>query len=479
MNESMKSELYQSIQYIAQSYLSSYESVSDQRAVTIADKETIKRLRNIGFPKTGRPLKSVIDEMIDEVYANQAIMQHPRFFAFVPSPATPVSWLADVLTYSYNPHAGSWLQSSSASCIEQEVIQWLCQQAGYPDSAGGLFVSGGSMSNLTALITARNVKLTENEYADGIAYLSGQTHSCVTRNLRIMGLRSEQIRNISTDDEYRMNVTQLEQEIIKDIKKGKKPFVVVATAGTTNTGSVDPLHDIADLCEKYDLWMHVDGAYGGSVLISPKYKHLLDGINRADSITWDAHKWLFQTYGCSMILMKEERHLINCFSTHPEYLKDAVTENDQRNYWDWGPELTRPARSLKLWFTIQALGTEKLSQMVEHGIQLAEWAESEIKKYPVWEIITPAQLAIVNFRYASYHFDEHELELINAKISQKIIEDGFACVLTTKLNGKTVLRICAIHPDATEADMRNTIHLLNHYANETGSEYKKQNISKK
>ena len=271
---------------------------------------------------------------------------------------------------------------------------------------------------------------------------------------------------------YCMDISHLEQEIIKDTKAGKKPFVVVATAGTTNTGSIDSLNEIADLCEKYNMWMHVDGAYGGSVLVSPKYKHLLDGISRADSITWDAHKWLFQTYGCSMVLMKNGRYLINCFSTHPEYLKDAVIENDQTNYWDWGPELTRPARSLKLWFTIQTLGTEKLSQMVEHGIQLAEWAENEIKKYQEWEIITPAQLAIVNFRYSSTDLDEHLLDMINARISQKMIDDGFACVLTTKLKGKTVLRICAIHPDATEDDMRNTVRLLVDYAKQVKSEYK-------
>lgn len=469
MNEAMKKELYQSVQYIAQNYLSAYDDVSEKRAVTVADEDTIERIRNTGFPKTGRPLKAVIDEMLEDVYTNQAIMQHPRFFAFVPSPATPISWLADILTYSYNPHAGSWLQSSSASCIEQEVIKWLCRQAGYPDSAGGLFVSGGSMSNLTALITARNVKLSENEYTDGVAYLSGQTHSCVARDLRIMGLRSDQIKNIPVDDNYCMNIAHLEQEITKDIKAGKKPFVVAATAGTTNTGSIDSLHDIADLCEKYNIWMHVDGAYGGSVLVSPKYRHLLDGISRADSITWDAHKWLFQTYGCSMVLMKEERHLINCFSTHPEYLKDAVTENDQKNYWDWGPELTRPARSLKLWFTIQTLGTDKLSQMVEHGIQLAEWAEHEIRKYREWEIITPARLAIVNFRYAPADIDEQLSDRINARISQRMIDDGFACVLTTKLKGKTVLRICAIHPDTTEDDMRNTVRLLVDYAKQEKS----------
>lgn len=466
MNETLKQELYQSVQYIAETYLSAYDNVDTQRAVTVADKDTINKIRSSRFSKEGRPLKNVINEMMEDVFKYQAIMQHPRFFAFVPSPATPISWLADVMTSSYNPHAGSWLQSSSASCIEQEVIKWLCQQAGYPNSAGGLFVSGGSMSNLTALITARNVKLSEEEYSRGTAYLSGQTHSCVARGLRIMGLCTNQIKKIPVDDKYCMDLTYLEQEILKDKESGKKPFVVIATAGTTNTGSVDSLHEIADLCAKYNMWMHVDGAYGASVLVSPKYRSILDGISRADSITWDAHKWLFQTYGCSMVLMKNQQYLIHCFSTHPEYLKDAVIENDQMNYWDWGPELTRPARSLKLWFTIQTLGTEKLSQMVEHGIQSAEWIEHELRKYQDWEIVTSAQLAIVNFRYAPDTFPANQINMMNEKISQKMVEHGFACILTTSLNGFTVLRICAIHPDTTKDEIQKTVSLLVRYGNE-------------
>lgn len=474
MNEEMKQDLYQSVQYIAETYLSAYQNVSAQKAVTVADKDVIRRLRNKSFPKEGRPLRNVIEEMTEDVYTNQAVMQHPRFFAFVPSPATPISWLADVMTYSYNPHAGSWLQSSGASCIEQEVIRWLCRQAGYPESAGGLFVSGGSMSNLTALITARNVQLSEDEYSIGTAYLSGQTHSCVARGLRIMGLRTDQMKHIPADENYRMDITCLEQEIIKDKASGKKPFVVIATAGTTNTGSVDPLHEIADLCEKHNMWMHVDGAYGGSILVSPKYRHILDGISRADSITWDAHKWLFQTYGCSMVLLKKEQYLVNCFSTHPEYLKDAVIENDQTNYWDWGPELTRPARSLKLWFTIQTLGTQKLSQMVEHGVQTAEWFEQELRNHQDWEIVTSAQLAIVNFRYAPDSFSAERLNKMNEIISQKMVSNGFACILTTHLKDLTVLRICAIHPDTTKDDIEKTIRLLIHYADESKMEVKEQ-----
>ncbi len=470
MNENENEELYQSVQKIAEAYLSSYANVRSQKAVTVADDTTIQKLRSVGFPKQGRPLNAVIDEMIETVYANQAIMQHPRFFAFVPSPASPLSWVGDVLTNSYNPHAGTWLESSSASCLEQETIKWLCQQAGYPKTSGGLFVSGGSIANLTALVAARHAKLTEDEYADGVAYLSEQTHFSAAKALRIMGLHSKQIRIIPCDDQFRMDTKHLEKEISQDIEAGRKPFLVAATAGTTNAGCIDPLHQIADICERYKLWFHVDGAYGASVLVSKEYRHLLDGISRADSITWDAHKWLFQTYGCSVALFKDRNHLVECFSSNPEYLKDAVAEDGEINYWEWGIELTRPARSLKLWLTLQTLGTEKLSDMVTKGLKLAERAEDMIQEQPDWEIVTPAQLAVVNFRYAPKGFSVQQCDDLNARISHKMVEDGFACVLTTNLKGRTVLRICSIHPETTEDDMRNTVELLDRYAHEAKAE---------
>lgn len=470
MDEKAKEELYQSVQMISEAYLSSYADVRSQKAVTVADDTTIQKLRSIGFSKEGRPLNIVIDEMIKTVYANQAIMQHPRFFAFVPSPASPLSWIGDVLTNSYNPHAGTWLESSSASCLEQETIKWLCQQAGYPKTSGGLFVSGGSIANLTALVAARHAKLTEDEYADGVAYLSEQTHFSAAKALRIMGLHTKQIRIIPCDEHFRIDTECLEEEILQDIKAGKKPFLVAATAGTTNAGCIDPLHQIADICERHKLWFHVDGAYGASVLVSKEYRHLLDGISHADSITWDAHKWLFQTYGCSMVLFKDRKHLVECFSSNPEYLKDAVAEDGEINYWEWGIELTRPARSLKLWLTLQALGTDKISDMVTHGIKLAERAEDMIREQPDWEIITPAQLAVVNFRYAPKGFTAQQYDELNAKISHKMMEDGFACVLTTNLKGQIVLRICSIHPETTEDDMRNTVNLLDKYAHEAKGE---------
>jgi glutamate/tyrosine decarboxylase-like PLP-dependent enzyme len=324
------------------------------------------------------------------------------------------------------------------------------------------------MANLAALTAARNAKLSENQYGDGVAYVSVQTHVSAAKGLRIIGFRGDQIRKIPCDNNYRMITSSLEKAILDDQAAGKIPFAVVASAGTTNTGSIDPMNDIANICEKHNLWLHVDGAYGASILVSQKYKYLLDGVCRSDSISWDAHKWLMQTYSCSALLVRNKQYLINGFSANPEYYKDATATDNEINYWEFGPEMTRPARSLKLWITLQALGTEAIGQMVEYGVQLGEWAENEIKKHENWEIISPAQLGIINFRYAPPSFTDEQLDALNTQISNAIVKDGFAFVLTTILDGKTVLRIIAIHPDTTKEDIRNTVQLLAKYALEAG-----------
>ncbi|GAA4653856.1 aspartate aminotransferase family protein [Anaerocolumna aminovalerica] len=431
-----------------------------------ADDSQIAKLKKIGIPAKGCSIEKAVTEMMEEVYKYRASSNHPRFFGFVPGPASMISWLGDIMTGAYNIHAGSWATSPGASCIEQELISWLCGQAGYTEKSGGLFVSGGSMANMTALTAARDTMLKEETQHLGVAYVSDQTHSSVAKGLRIIGISNTRIRKIPTDPWFRMDIEQLKKAIEADRGEGLIPFVVIASAGTTNTGSVDPLPEIASLCQNNGIWMHVDGAYGASVLLTKKYKYRLKGIEAADSISWDAHKWLFQTYGCGMVLVKDKTNLINTFNAHPEYLKDLETKENQVNYGDMGMELTRPTRGLKLWLTLQVMGSDAMGAAIEHGFQLAEWAEDELKKKKDWEIVSHAQLAIVNFRFAPSGITEEQTDELNQKISKAIINNGYAGVFTTELNGKKVLRICAIHPDTTESDMRNTICLLNEYAQE-------------
>ena len=451
------------------SLVSFYRGIKDEKVCREADSETIARLRQRGIPREGRPVEEVFREMEKDVYGNLSLVQHPRSFACVPSPVSLFSWMGDVMTNGYDPHASCWTNASAANCVEQEVVKWMCSLAGYPETAGGLFVSGGSMANLTALTAARDDRLKPEEWGQGVAYVSDQTHSSVAKGLHIIGFRPDQIRKIPTHRDFRMDMEALEAAVREDLEAGRKPFAVIATAGTTNTGSVDPLPQIGELCRRYGLWMHVDGAYGASVLVSRRHRENLRGIELSDSLSWDAHKWLMQTYGCSAVLVRDQKTLIHAFSAHPEYLEDAG-RGEEVSYWDLGPELTRPARSLKLWITLQILGADAMGEMIDHGFELARLAEETVRQYADWEIISPAQQAIVNFRYAPVGYSESQLDRINQQIAMTITQSGYAQVLTTQLDGKRVLRICALHPETTREDIQSTIRLLDRYARQTAGQ---------
>lgn len=426
----------------------------------------LEKIKEIGIPEKGRPVQEVVKEMEEEIYKYSGDPNHPRFFGFIPGPASCVSWLGDVMTSAYNIHAGGSKLAPAINCTEQEVIHWMTKKAGFGDNAGGIFVSGGSMANITALTAARDRKLTDETLHLGVAYVSDQTHSSVAKGLRIIGIPNNRIRKIPTNEHFQMDIAELNSALEKDVKDGYIPFVVIGTAGTTNTGSVDPLEEIAKICQKYEMWFHVDGAYGGSVLASEKYHHLLKGVELADSLSWDAHKWLFQTYGCAAILVRDIRDLYRSFHVNPEYLKDIQDNNDSVNMWDIGIELTRPARGLKLWLTLQVLGTDLISSAIEQGFTLATWADEEVRKMKHWEVVSPAQLAILNFRYAPEDLTEEQKNELNEKISAMLRESGYAAIFTTVLHGKTVLRLCAIHPETDKEDIQTTIQLLDKYAQE-------------
>lgn len=438
-----------------------YNNIKGQEVCRMADEQSIEKIRKQSIPQQGRPVEEVYREMLQDVYSNMSRVQHPRCFACIPSPVSLFSWMGDVMTNAFDPHAGSWLNSSGASCVEQELIRWLCSLAGYPQDSGGLFVSGGSMANLTALTAARDSKLTDSERPLAVAYVSDQTHSSIAKGLHIIGFRADQVRKVPCDSNFRMRIDKLNEAIREDLAAARKPFCIVATAGTTNTGSIDPLEQIAQICQEHNLWMHVDGAFGASILLSPRYRGQLKGIEHSDSMSWDAHKWLMQTYGCSMVLMRDRNKLLQSFSTHPEYLRDAESDGDRPNFWDFGPELTRPARGLKLWITLQVMGSERMGHVIEHGCEMAQLAEKTILRYPNWEMISHAQQGIVNFRYVPPHLSEQELDRLNLQIAQEINATGYAQILTTELTGKRVLRMCILNPETTEEDITHTIALLN------------------
>lgn len=430
------------------------------------DGETMQRLAAMPIPTAGRDAREVADEMVRDVLQNALLCQHPRFFSFVASAVSPYSLAGSLLTEIYNPHGGGWEEAPAACLIEEKLIKWMGGLAGYPaDTCGGVFTSGGSMANMSAMIAARTAKLAETEYPLGVAYLSDQTHSSVAKDLRMIGFRRDQITVIPTDDAFRMRTDLLEEAIRRDAAAGKKPFAVVGTIGTTNTGSIDPLEEIGAICRRYGLWFHVDGAYGGSVLLSDIYRNYAKGVELSDSMSWDTHKWLLQTYSCSSLIARDAANLTNAFAERPEYLED-VRSKEHNDPWDLGPEMSRPHRALKLWFTLQAMGTDRLADIVDYAFFNAGTACRCLREKGNWEITSPPMCGALTFRYVKEGYSAQQLDELASAISGRINDDGYAYIVTSTVKGKRVLRMCLINGNTTTEDVVSSIDYLDGIARE-------------
>lgn len=444
---------------------------SDIPVTRAIPEELLDRIAIQPVPARGRPVDMIVDEMVETLYAYGARTDHPGFFGFIPGPASSLSWLGDVLTNAYNLHGAVKVNAPAALAAERSVLDWLGTAIGYDHAAGIEFVSGGSLANLTALTVARDTVLGATRLPVGTAYLSTQTHMSVVKALSILGVPAERIRRVPVDEQFRLDPVALDSAIAGDLATGLVPFVVVATAGSTNTGAIDPLREIAEVSSKHKTWMHVDGAFGASALLSRRHRDLLAGIELADSLSWDAHKWLFQTYGLGVVAVKNWRHLAASFHSSPEYLRDVASDDDRPNPNDLGIELTRPTRGLKLWLTLHALGTDTIERFIDHGVDLAIIAQREVEARPGWEVTSPAQLAITTFRYAPSEVPAVCHDALNTAVSRRINRDGKSAVFTTEVHGKIVLRIAAIHPQTTAADIRATISRLDEYARELGTRF--------
>lgn len=384
---------------------------------------------------------------------------HPRFFAFVPSPSNFVGAMADALVAGLTPFLGTWFAGSGPAEIELVTLDWLRQICGLPEEAGGLFLSGGSMANLTALGAARHVHLEERgiPIADGTAYFSDQTHSSVEKALGVLGIRPDRLRKIPSDGDYRLPIPELRAALAADRAAGLVPFCVIANAGTTNTGAIDPLEELADLCREEGLWLHADGAYGAAAAVCERGRRELGGLGRVDSLSLDPHKWLFQPIECGCVLVRDRRLLRDTYAIHPEYLQDVHRLREAVNFADYGIQLTRGFKALKLWMTIQVFGMDGLAAAVERGFELAEVSEAILREPGPWRVVTPARMAIVNFRWEAPGKSEEELDEIQLLIVERIKAGGLAIVTSTQLQGRTVLRLCTINPRTTEEDLRMTI----------------------
>jgi|CZKS01.1.fsa_nt_gi glutamate/tyrosine decarboxylase-like PLP-dependent enzyme len=428
-----------------------------QRVGTKGDPAVLMKALSEPVPEQGMEFEVVLDQVERDVLANTMHVNHPRFFAYVPGPGNFVGAMADALISGYNVFAGTWISGSGPAAVELTVLEWLREMCGLPASAGGVFVSGGTMANLTALAVARHVKI-RGRLEDATVYFSDQAHSSLEKALRVIGLPAENQRRLPSDSAYRLPIGELARQIELDRAAGKHPFCVIASAGTTNTGAIDPLPELSALCREQGLWLHVDGAYGAAAIIAERGRELLAGLELADSLSLDPHKWLFQPYEIGCVLVRDRDHLRGTFRILPEYLKDTQLHSDEFNFTDYGIQLSRNFRALKLWMSIKVFGLAAFRKAIDRGFVLAEFAEACLRGMPGWEIVTPAQMGIVCFRYSALDDDAH-LSLV-----QTLLEDGFALITSTILRGQTVLRTCTINPRTTEADIQTALERLDGFA---------------
>ena len=416
-------------------------------------------------PESGRPAVEVIEQVVRKILPVAMRLDHPRCFAFIPTSPTWPGVLADFMTAGYNVNACTWLVGSGPSQLELVVIDWLRQWVGYPESAGGLFTSGGSAASLDAFVAAREAA---GHPERATVYMSDQSHSAIIRAAKIIGVRPQCIRLIPSDDLFRLDMDALAQAVADDRAAGFNPIAVCANAGTSSTGTIDPIEAMADYCESEGIWLHIDAAYGGFAVVTEQGKELLRGIERADSIGLDAHKWFFQPYEAGCLLVKNLNTLENAFGVHHDILQDTIWGANHPNFSDRGLQLSRSARALKVWMSVQTFGMEAFRQAVSKGIALATQAEEYVSESQLLEMLNPASLGIVCFRINpdDTSIDEEELSEINKTVLARVFWEDKAFISSTLLHGKFSLRLCIVNHTTTWDDVRETLEAAERFGRE-------------
>ena len=409
-------------------------------------------------PEGGRPAEEVLEQALRDVLPYAARLDHPRFFGFVPSAPTWPGVVADYLAAGFNINSCTWLVSSGTGELELVVVDWMRGWIGYPETAGGLLTSGGSAASVEALVAAREAA---GHPERPTVYMSDQSHSALKRAALIAGVRREHIRLVHSGDDFRMDMAELRRCVADDRANGLQPVAVCANAGTTGTGAIDPLAPLSDFCEGEGVWLHVDAAYGGFALVTEGGKELLDGIERADSVGMDAHKWFFQPYEAGALMVKDVKHLENAFGIGNDVLQDTVWGTNHPNFADRGLQLSRAARALKIWMSVQTFGMAAIRTAVEKGLDLARRAEAYIEANPILELMTPVSLGVVCFRVnPGDGRGEESLEDVNRIVLARVFWDDLAFFSSTSLKGVFSLRMCIVNHTTTWEDVRTTLDLV-------------------
>jgi aromatic-L-amino-acid/L-tryptophan decarboxylase len=402
-------------------------------------------------PDQPEPFEQILEGLERDVLPFASRDGHPRFFGFIPFSGTWPGALGDLIASACNLYVGSWMESAGPSQVELEVLGWLKEWIGYPPEAAGSLVSGGSAGNMTAIACAREA-LAGPMRDDLVLYVSDQAHSSIARAARVLGFQPGQVRVLPADSAFQLDPATLRAAMEADVAAGRTPFLVAANGGATNSGAVDPLPELAEACRERGAWLHVDAAYGGFAVLADRA--LLPGLELADSVTLDPHKWLYQPFECGCVLVRNGRALRAAFEILPDYLRDAETAEEEVNFSDLGLQLTRSARALKLWVSLRFFGVDAFRTAIARSLEIAASAAKRVEASESLELLAPPSLGIVCFRRRD--LEERE----NASLAAALERSGVGLVSSTRLHGRFALRLCVLNHTSSLEDVERVLEFL-------------------
>ncbi len=466
-NDQFKSFLYKASDIIEELY----SNLENKKIFCGKNSEEIEKLFHEDIPKEGKELSEVLEEVKSKIFPHSTLSISPNFFAYVTSCGTYAGIIAELIYGALNQNCSKWHCAPAASEIEKLVVDWIGKFINYPNHGGSL-TSGGSAANMSCLAAARKAKAPFDVANDGLRsgpqlvyYTSTETHSCMDKSIDSLGIGKNNLKKISINKNFRINVEELEEQIIKDKSNSLYPICVIGNAGTVNTGAVDPLDKLAEICKKYNLWFHVDAAYGGPAASTDIAKHLFKGLEHADSVALDPHKWLYVPIEAGCALVKDIKTLREMFSILPNYLKLDIEKSHRFEFMEHTFQLSRSFKALKIWMTFKAYGANKLKESIENNIKTMKYLGDIIEESNDFELLAPVTLSTVCFRYKtkepSLSKDEQYLSKINKILLELVEKDGRVFITGTMIaDNQVALRACCVNHRTEKKHVENLIKVL-------------------